>query len=600
MSHLEVAEGVERRAASWFADRLVLGLAGFNDDTIAAFVTSVGGTCCGLPIVCLLIPYAPESLLLTDADGTRMAAETFYLLEVATVKLVAASEPVLLDGLYRPLHCADYGDPSPPVQINRSPIPDLANNKLTTKKIAHAAGLETPAHRVIEEDDFAAILRIVGEFAGEHGDFVVKGDTSWGGNEVKLFPAAAVRRGARYAAKLGKTGQVVFLEQRIYPRMWRLAGQRLDWNIRSLLTVCEQPVLVDDFVRCGALGHHPVNIIQGAWAREVSDAARETGVPEEEVREQSLRFAAALHDALVAAGGPEMGYMGIDLIAAEDGIYFLEANVGSVWGWISKLTREHAVCAMPDKMFESFGPFLARHHAAQSGVRERGPGELHSVPHSPWEWIELHRLLLEIGWHEASIAACEQALEQDGDFCEAWNGLGLVHGDRERYGEAAAAFARAVAINPIYIHGHYNLGQAHFAAGRFLQAADAFGAAAELDPRHRDTTAALGRSLHLAGDSDAALDALRRAVRLDPQDDNVRIWLGFVLGEAGRTEDAAAAFREAVRLAPHNGEAHYYLGETLLSLDRRSAAAAAFEQALRLDPELEPAYDGLKLARLGG
>ena len=82
--------------------------------------------------------------------------------------------------------------------------------------------------------------------------------------------------------------------------------------------------------------------------------------------------------------------------------------------------------------------------------------------------------------------------------------------------DAAAAFARALAINPDFAEAHDNLGVYLFSVNRTAEALTHLRRAAELAPASADILSDLGGALADSGDVAGARAALERAVVLQP------------------------------------------------------------------------------------
>ena len=184
----------------------------------------------------------------------------------------------------------------------------------------------------------------------------------------------------------------------------------------------------------------------------------------------------------------------------------------------------------------------------------------------------------------------------------------------------------AVAIDPGYAIGHYNLGvaehaahhaeaaRAHYAAA---EAADPFdhtpcadhaAVALELDrldealaearcavthdddvPAHR----VLGRVLLARGDFGGAADALAWAIARAPHDGPTELDLGVAYARQARSADAEAMWRAAVADDPALADAWFDLGVAAMQADRTDDARASFTAAVRVDPKMAKAMRNL-------
>jgi tetratricopeptide (TPR) repeat protein len=208
----------------------------------------------------------------------------------------------------------------------------------------------------------------------------------------------------------------------------------------------------------------------------------------------------------------------------------------------------------------------------------------------------------------------------------AQNNLGVVLLARGERAGAAAAFARALALDPRMTLARRNLEaaggpemrarRAHELRSRVRADGGDLEARRELalllaetghldDARREfDTLCALApdaagprvlRALceQRAGDLDAAEAWLLQAIALDPRAALPRAHLGEVIYHRGEPARAIAVLDEAIALAPEHADAHWVRGFVLGELGRADDAAAATARALALNPALGRAQTNL-------
>lgn len=160
------------------------------------------------------------------------------------------------------------------------------------------------------------------------------------------------------------------------------------------------------------------------------------------------------------------------------------------------------------------------------------------------------------------------------------------------YGEAAAAFRRALAADPRSLAATFNLGVAFAVQGRLDAAIAAFRDALGIAPDVAALHFNLGAALKRQGDLDQAILSYERAAALQPSLAALNN-LGSALRERGRTADAIAAFRRALRIDAGSALVHVNLGTALEDARELEEATRCYERALALDPELGPAHRAL-------
>ncbi len=138
----------------------------------------------------------------------------------------------------------------------------------------------------------------------------------------------------------------------------------------------------------------------------------------------------------------------------------------------------------------------------------------------------------------------------------------------------------------------------HYAAGRFGEAVAAYRRALGYAPRNAALVHNLGVALAATGDSNEAAACLKQAAAMDQASAAPWLSLGHLEFRRERLDAAEAAFGMAARLAPRSVEAHYNLGYTRHELWRFAEALPSLEYARTLDPNSEQVWYQLYNTRL--
>lgn len=175
-----------------------------------------------------------------------------------------------------------------------------------------------------------------------------------------------------------------------------------------------------------------------------------------------------------------------------------------------------------------------------------------------------------------------------------------------RYGEAAAAYRRAVAADPENFYYRKSLGLTLHQLGRAGEAAQQLEAAARLLPeipdaqRRRETVEVRFSLAGLAanrGDLEAAAEHFAAVVEADPDYLPAHLHLGNLAGRDGRREEALGHFRRALEIDPDHPGAVLQTATTLMDLGRFGEAVPLLEKKLHLDPADRRARQLLEIAR---
>ncbi|WP_207458559.1 tetratricopeptide repeat protein [Azospirillum sp. SYSU D00513] len=185
---------------------------------------------------------------------------------------------------------------------------------------------------------------------------------------------------------------------------------------------------------------------------------------------------------------------------------------------------------------------------------------------------------------EAEADLC-QLLTVDPAMARAHYALGTLRAERQRPGDAARSFARALRLLTFAVEPLGGLGAARLAIGDPAGAAVCFERILTVDPADPAAWTNFAVARARAGMLDAALDAFHHAVwaapsRPDPIDNLAR-----ALRLAGRTKEALALCRDWMSARGEHPAILQQEAEALLALDRAEDALRAAGNALRLQPD---------------
>ncbi|MFN0066391.1 MAG: FG-GAP-like repeat-containing protein [Limisphaerales bacterium] len=170
-------------------------------------------------------------------------------------------------------------------------------------------------------------------------------------------------------------------------------------------------------------------------------------------------------------------------------------------------------------------------------------------------------------------AGCgRRAADADEEFLRQ-STLGKAAYEGGRPEEAVAAFARAVALQPVHPEARQNLANALLRAGRGDEAAAQARELLALVPNSGAGHYLLGAALLRAGRPAEALPPLQTAKDIDRTVNNVSFLMARAHQELGQFEPAAALFEECLQFEPEHPSAAYQLAQVLNRLGRADEAA---------------------------
>lgn len=172
------------------------------------------------------------------------------------------------------------------------------------------------------------------------------------------------------------------------------------------------------------------------------------------------------------------------------------------------------------------------------------------------------------------------------DWPEAWFVLGVVAMRRERLSEAAAAFRRALVVNPAYAEAHYNLSMALRRSGEHPAALTAIRRYSVLRPGDGRAARVHAGILQALGDWDATHRFLADLALSGEPAEWVHLALFSVLYTVGREGEFLDIPRDGCAFYAANDTLHRYLGFAHRTRGNAAAARRSFQNAVVLSPAM--------------
>jgi arylsulfatase A-like enzyme/tetratricopeptide (TPR) repeat protein len=176
---------------------------------------------------------------------------------------------------------------------------------------------------------------------------------------------------------------------------------------------------------------------------------------------------------------------------------------------------------------------------------------LRQQPGSAELLVKLGAALNAAGDAAGSIEAFERARRAGDDGPDVLNQLALVYAGSGRINEARTIFRTLIDRNPGTATAWFNLGLFELRNRRRDEAAAAFRRATAVDPLYGDAWNALGAAL-VDRDTPGAIDAWRRAERLLPREYDLLFNLGMVLADSRTPSEAIPYLRRFEQEAPRD------------------------------------------------
>jgi tetratricopeptide (TPR) repeat protein len=129
-------------------------------------------------------------------------------------------------------------------------------------------------------------------------------------------------------------------------------------------------------------------------------------------------------------------------------------------------------------------------------------------------------------------------------------GSRLDDGDERKMEEAAAAYRKALVIDPDLVPAIVNLANIHYARDEMIEAQALYERAIGLEPDCFEAHFNLGNILHDLGRYESALVCYRDAVELNTSYADAHFYLAVTLEKVGRSQDAKPHWKSYQDLAP--------------------------------------------------
>jgi tetratricopeptide (TPR) repeat protein len=228
-------------------------------------------------------------------------------------------------------------------------------------------------------------------------------------------------------------------------------------------------------------------------------------------------------------------------------------------------------------------------------ARDRGPTSAAQSARCQ-ELSTLAQTALDQKDYARAQGALEQLVGEAPQLAEAHQRLGLVLQAVGRLSEAAAAYQRALALDPEYVAALIGLGEIEAQFGHPDSALQRFDTAIEIDPHQAKAHLARGRLLEATGRTDEALAAYFRTLELDPSAEPVILRIATIQLARDQPDQALARLDQALDLTADDPEAHYQRGRAHLALNHLPPAIADLQFAAGRYPQRAEVFYYLALA----
>ncbi len=218
-----------------------------------------------------------------------------------------------------------------------------------------------------------------------------------------------------------------------------------------------------------------------------------------------------------------------------------------------------------------------------------------------WGLLGQCTLLNRQSSYEDALAACDAAMDGDGDFgsrnlAKAWNERSIALTGAGQYDEALASINRAVGIAPEYVAAYNHKATILWYLGQYTEALTANQQALTLDETYARGWFTRGVILRAMGRTEQALTAYEQGLDLNPFSEWAWTNRSVILWQLADYDEALASAERAILLDDESVFAWYNKAAALSGMGAYGEAIAAYDQVLTLDATYADALTGRGVA----
>ncbi len=202
------------------------------------------------------------------------------------------------------------------------------------------------------------------------------------------------------------------------------------------------------------------------------------------------------------------------------------------------------------------------------------------------EYHDLGNSLQESGKFDEAAAAYKRAIELNPDFSWSYHSLGDVLVKLERWEESVTAYKKAVELNPDFSWSYHNLGDVLLKLEQWEEAAVAYRCEIELKSDFAWSFGNLGDALTKLEQWNEAINVYLKAIEIDVNLPGIYEKLGFALGQT-KSDLKSVLEKCQLQVVPENREFYLDLGRSLARYDRLESAIIFCKLLLTNEPNCD-------------
>jgi tetratricopeptide (TPR) repeat protein len=191
-----------------------------------------------------------------------------------------------------------------------------------------------------------------------------------------------------------------------------------------------------------------------------------------------------------------------------------------------------------------------------------------------------------------TIREVDDHLKNNPDDASAWNTKGVLHAQKQEWGEALRSLDQAIRLDPDLAHAHSNKGRILLSIGpeKAGEALKAFEKALRLLPDNPDILRDKAIALRVLGHTEEELDCYRKISAFSKDEWAVWLRIGDLQLELGDFKQADLSYKTALELKNDLVPAFIHRAIALAMSEQYSDALKSAETATKIEPENAEAW----------
>jgi len=201
------------------------------------------------------------------------------------------------------------------------------------------------------------------------------------------------------------------------------------------------------------------------------------------------------------------------------------------------------------------------------------------IAHEANKFEEAEQLYLKI----LEVESTHPDVNSDSDFITTCINLSALLQTLGKLDKAEVACRKAIELEPVNAHAHYNLGTILNNLGKLQEAEKSYKKSIEFKPENAVAHFSLGSMFNNLDRLEEAVASTNKAIKLKPDYPEAYNNLGIILNRLDKKNEAEESFKKAIKLKFNYIDALYNLGGYYVDLKKYDEAIEKYSRVLEID-----------------